>query len=437
MPHKLFKQGLFSISAIMQGLRLYPAEHPQIQRQLDNTMANLQPLLDQHSKITIGLLDGTLLLNDIPCLEQQPALQELKKLLERHQLQAIDILPGVDQRQLLCLCQLLPKDSTINLTEQLKSADVQAIQAILLEKKPESPRAVHQQALEVIEDLSNDIRNGRIPSSDNAIKAVKDMVSTILDEPFALLAMSMLKDYDNYTFNHSVNVAVIALTVGRACGLSKPDLHKLGMGSLLHDVGKLTIDHEIISKPGKLSNDEIKVMQQHPVNGARIVAEMEQMSEEVVDIVNGHHLRFDRTGYPADSRGRTMSALADIACIADIYDAMTTIRCYQRPCSPRQALKKMIAMSGSLLHPEYLQKFLDYLGPYPVGTLVRLKDGSIGLIIDQNHRQPGSLLLNVIFSSDGKKLKEPQHLELADNSEIVADVDPMLKGISPEDYLLE
>lgn len=429
------KQIPFAITAILQGLRLYPAEHPQIQKQLDNSVATLVAQLEEQEKLTIGLIDGTLLINDIPCLEEIPALQELARHLERQQLQIIEIFPNIDCRQLLIFCQELPQILGGDFPDRLENSGITAIRATKLEEELEGAEAIYKAALEAVEEICNDVRLGRIPSSRKAIKTVKGMVKTILDEPYALLALSMLKDYDNYTFCHSVNVAVVAMSVGKACGLSHQELYELGLGGLLHDLGKMTIDHQIVAKPGKLSDTEIVAMKQHPVNGAKIVADMEQMSANIVDIVNSHHLHYDRTGYPVDTCDRQVTPLADMAGIADTYDAMTTMRCYQRPRSPRQALERMEKLSGSQLHPEYLQKFLDYLGPYPVGTLVRLKNGSIGLVCDQNRREPGSLTLKIIYDFEGRLHAEPPVVHLPDDKKIVAEVDPALKGVKLEDYL--
>lgn len=435
MSLEQLKQIPFAITSILQGLRLYPAEHPQIQRQLINSVSTLNSLVSEHGKLTLGLLDGTLLLNDIPCLEQLKNLQELIRLLERQQLQAIEILPGLDSRELLFFCQELPQLLGGPFPDRLEDGGISAIRATLDIDEEEGPEAIYKKALETVEDVCNDVRLGRIPSSKKVIKTVKEMVKTILKEPYSLLAMSMLKDYDNYTFCHSVNVSVIAMSVGTACGLTKQELYELGVGGLLHDLGKMTIDHEIVVKPGRLSDAELETMKLHPANGAKIVAEMENIPADVVDIVNNHHLRYDRTGYPANNRGLSISILADMTSIADTYDAMTTIRCYQRPHSPKQALSMMTDLSGNQLHPAYLKKFIAYLGPYPVGTLVRLKDASIGLICDQNRQESGSLTLKIIFAADGRQHFEPPLKQLVDSSDIVAEVNPALKGVRLEDYL--
>lgn len=429
------RQVIYQITSILQSLRLYPVEHPQVQRQLEQSLEKLTPLICEQQKLSIGLVDGTLLINDTPCLERVTALQELIRLLERQQLQALEIFPGLTTAELLFFCQELPQLLGGEFPERLRQAGIRSIRATLQDDDANTPVEVYRKALETIEDVCGDVRLGRIPSSRKVINTVKEMCQSIIEEPFPLLAMSMLKDYDNYTFTHSVNVAVIAMTVGQACGLDEAELHTLGIGGLLHDLGKMTIDHRIVAKPGRLSTEEFEIMRQHPVNGARIVAEMEQMSPAIIDIVNYHHLRFDRTGYPAIDQASSINHLADMAGIADTFDAMTTIRCYQRPRSPHKAMRMMAELSGNQLHPEYLAAFLKHLGPYPVGTLVRLKDGSIGVICDQDRPTVGSLTLKTIFTPQGEKLLEPPLRQLPDHHNIVAEVDPVLKGVRLEDYL--
>jgi len=424
-----------ALSAITSGLRLYPPEHPQIGRLLAGSLATLQGQLMGREKLTIGLIDGTLLINDIPCLEQPAGVQEFIRQLERQQLKAFDILPELDSRQLLLFCQHLPHPRPGDFLQQLQSLGVTAIRHAEIDEEEHGTEAIYRSAMETVEEVCKDVRLGRVPASHKATRTVKGMVKNILDEPYALLAMAMLKDYDNYTFCHSVNVSVLSMSVGKACGVSHQELYDLGLGGLLHDLGKMTIDHQIVAKPGKLSASEQQQMQQHPANGAKIVAGMEQMPSRVVDIVNHHHLRYDRTGYPADSRGRQVTPLADMTSIADTYDAMTTLRCYQRQLTPRQALERLQSLSGTSLHPEYVDQFLSYLGPYPVGTLVRLKNGTIGLVCDQNRQQLGSLTLKIIFDYEGNLLCEPDLLQLPDERKIVAEVDPGLKGVRLENYL--
>jgi putative nucleotidyltransferase with HDIG domain len=262
------------------------------------------------------------------------------------------------------------------------------------------------------------------------------MAQLTMTEPHAMMALSMLKDYDNYTFTHSVNVSVIALAVGRACDLTEEQLKTLGLGGLLHDLGKLRIDVDIITKPGRLTDAEFDAIKEHPGFGADIVREMEDVTPEVMQIVIGHHLRYDRSGYPANAIGDNISPLVDMTAIADAYDAMTTLRSYQRPFTPRKAIARIKDVSGSSLHPEFVTHFVNSLGAYPVGSLVRLDNNEIGLVVKVYTHDTSLVDIKVIFNPAGTLLEEPFVMQLHPNQtrRIIAEVDPHTKGIDVTDF---
>ncbi len=425
------KQIPASLAAVLQGMRLYPGEHPQVRRQLEAGLLAMRPLLQQNGQLQLGFADGTLLVEDLPCLEQQPAILDLAQKIRDCKLKGIRFYPGLEADQLLELMTQLNKGNT-DIAETFAILGIEQIRVI---PEEETPSEVYREALSVVESVYEDARLGRLPASSIAFSTVQKMVSSAIGRPYALLAMTLLKDYDNYTFTHSVNVSVIALTVGRACNLPEEQLNLLGMGGMLHDLGKMTIDHAIITKPGQLSTSERQKMMEHPDHGVEIVSKMDNIPAEVIDIIHYHHLRYDCTGYPAKSSGQRISPLVDMVTIADTFDAMTTLRCYQKPFSPRKALDQLRRMSGTHLHPEYVEKFARFLGPYPVGTLVRLKDGVIALVIDQNHQGENSLKLKKIIDEAGQRLQDSTLINLADSSQILAEVDPLLKGIQVENYL--
>lgn len=431
MTPQQIKQIPASLAAILQGLRLYPGDHPQVRRQLDNALAAMRPLLEQQGELQLGFADDLLMVEDLPCLEQHPAIIEFTHKIQACELKGISFRAGVDPDQLLELMTELNRGNT----EIADAFDILGIDHIRVIPKEESPREIYRQALNVVGTIFEDARLGRRPSATLAKNTVHKMVTTAIGRPYTMLAMTLLKDYDNYTFTHSVNVSVISLTVGRACGLKEEQLNLLGMGGMMHDLGKMTIEHEIITKPGQLSEEERLKMMEHPQRGVEIVARMEGVPPEVVDIIHHHHLRYDRTGYPAENRGRKLSPLVDMVTIADTFDAMTTVRCYQKPFSTKKALDRLREMSGTHLNPEFVENFINFLGPYPVGTLVRLKSGGIALVIDQNHQGEGSLKLKQVIDPAGERLAIADLIELPDSSEILAEVDPLLKGIQVDRLL--
>ncbi|MCF6178357.1 MAG: HD domain-containing protein [Geopsychrobacter sp.] len=425
------KQIPASLAAVLQGMRLYPGDHPQVRRQLLNVLDAMRPILLQKGRLHLGFADGTLLVEDLPCLEQQPAILELSQRIRDCKLKEILFFSGVDTAQLLeLITQLLSSNEEI-----ADTFAILGIEYIRVIPEEETPREVYRQALNVVESIYEDARLGRCPSAKMAFSAAQKMVSSAISRPYTLLAMTLLKDYDNYTFTHSVNVSVIAITVGRACNLNTEQLNLLGMGGMLHDLGKMSIDHAIITKPGQLSAAERCKMMEHPQRGVEIVSKMNDIPAEVIDIIHHHHLRYDHTGYPESSRNGKLSPLVDMVTIADTFDAMTTIRCYQKPFSPKKALDQLQHMSGSHLHPEYVKNFTRFLGPYPVGTLVRLHNDEIALVIDRNHQGDNSLKLKRIIGAMGQHIEDAPELSLPDSSQILAEVDPFLKGIQIEKYL--
>lgn len=430
------------LAAAIKGLRLYALDHPATVKQVHTLQNGLFGLLQHKKTIKMGLLEGTLFVEDHLFIQDFPAAQELARLLEVQQLTGIEFHAGLAAEEITALLSLLHtgggKGSAF--AEALRQRKVEHIRAVVSEEEDDDagqPRKVYKKALKVVDQIFKDVRMGEIPSSEEAMKVVKSMAQLTLTDPHALFALSMLKDYDNYTFTHSVNVSVISLAVGRACGVTEEQLRTLGFGGLLHDLGKLRVNVDIITKPGRLTDSEFEEIKRHPRFGADIIAKMDGVTPEVMDIVVGHHLRYDRSGYPADALGHSVSALVDMTAIADAYDAMTTLRSYQRPFTPRNAIARMREIAGTSLHPGYVEKFISSLGPYPVGSLVRLDSNEIGLVIKVDTTDPSLAEIKVIFSAAGELLAEPTRLSLGPTQprKIVAEVDPFSKGIDVVDYL--
>ncbi len=437
---KLIVQGL---TGALKGLRLYPEGHPAIQRQLETLLGHLYTAFSGRDFVHLGLLEGTLFFEDYLFADANPAALELASLLEELELEGLEISSRVTATELAELVAILAAgdckgpDFEARLAER-QSTNIRAVVAQTRDELEEDPppRQVYGRALKVVDNIFRDVRLGKIPSSREAQEVVKQMAQMTLNDPHALFALSLLKDYDNYTFTHSVNVSVIALAVGRACGLTEEELRTLGLGGLLHDLGKLKIDLTIITKPGRLTEAEFDQIRKHPRTGADIVSQMDGVTTEVIDIVLGHHLHYNRKGYPTDAQGRAVSALADMTAIADTYDAMTTLRSYQQPVTPRKAVKRLQEVSGTILHPVYLEKFITSLGTYPVGSLVRLDTNEIGLVVWVGSRHSEDVQLKILFDSDGEALDPPVRIDLSahDVSRIVAEVDPFVRGIDVTDY---
>ncbi len=438
--HLTLVQGL---AGALKGLRLYPIHHPAIEQRILDLMNAFTQLFTTADVIRMGLLEGTLFIEDSLFPDDQPAAMEITEILQNLEIEGLEFFTGLGKGEIEHFLEIINKppckgDDFVAFMlksgpEHVKVASVDKTDEI---QEDDSPRKVYGKALKAVNTIFEDVRLGRIPSSDEAVGVVKNMARLTLEDPHALFALSLLKDYDNYTFTHSVNVSVLALAVGRACNVPEEQLRLLGLGGLLHDIGKLKIDVKIINKPGKLTDQEFETIKTHPTLGAEIVSQMDGATQEVLDIVHGHHLRYDRTGYPDDAKGRKMSPLVDMSAIADTYDAMTTMRSYQNPMTPRKALEVIEKLSGTTLNPDYVQRFSYSLGTYPVGTLVRLDSNEIGLVMSVGKKNPDDVHLKMLFGTVGEKLPTPYDMDLTGSEviRIVGEVDPFVKGIEVTDY---
>jgi putative nucleotidyltransferase with HDIG domain len=442
MPSDRYKQLITGFSGALKGLSLYPVDHPQTGKHLQALTCCLSDMLAQTPRLRIGILQNTLFVDDVLFADDFPAAETLCRLFQTHEIPGLEFLPGLTEPEVRQLLHIMGQQHAPDASfgEHLTRCDIRHIRVLPAgdedENNRQNTRKVFGRALKVVNHIFNDVRMGRIPSSTEAQKVVRDMVRITLADPHALLALSMLKNYDNYTFTHSVNVSVLALAIGRASGLPEEQLRILGFGGLLHDIGKLKIDLTIINKPGRLTEREYREIKKHPQLGVEILDSMAGISPESRAIVLGHHVHFDRRGYPDKALIEGPFDLIDMTTIADTYDAVTTLRPYQGPTTPRNAIKELLRMSGTMLHPTYLERFIFSLGSYPVGTLVRLDSNEIGLVGQVGIENPDAVQLKILFDRNGSRLEEPPILNLAahEKKRIVAEVDPFIKGVEVVDY---
>ena len=260
-----------------------------------------------------------------------------------------------------------------------------------------------------------EVENGRIPTGQWINTVVDNMVAVTMKDPTTLLGLAMIKDYDNYTFSHSVNVGILALSLGSFLGMEEASLRDLNTAGLLHDIGKTTVDKAILNSPGKLSADEFEQMKKHAEAGAEIVGKMQEISPRVADAVLGHHIKFNRTGYPEWASNRSFSDFAEIVAVADCYDAITTLRTYNVPTLPKAAMDIMRRLAGTSLNAELVEQFEKMMGEYPVGTLVRLDNNEIALVVKPHPMESVPPGVKVIMDAAGQLLEQPRLMSLAES----------------------
>ena len=292
-------------------------------------------------------------------------------------------------------------ESTI--TRQI-AAIVQApvsIEPATLHEEMARARLVLAEANKVIGDLMHSVRIGRQIEQEQVDHVVGKMSESILRNKDALLSLCRIKEKDNYTFLHSVSVGALLMCFTRAFNLRAGDMEQVGIGGMLHDIGKTMVPDRILNKPGDLTQDEFITMQMHVVYGQNILSDTPGISQTSFDVVAQHHERYDGSGYPLKLKGSEMSIFGQMASIVDVYDAITSNRCYRKAMDPTVALRKMFEWSKFHFDPQLIQAFVRTIGIYPVGTLVMLESSRIAVVIDQQGRDLTRPLVRAIF--DAKK----------------------------------
>ena len=308
------------------------------------------------------------------------------------------------------------------------------------EELPAARQAYHAAKL-IIQQAMEDVRMGRALNMEAVSQVVENMSDSILRNPDALTSLTRLKSFDEYTFFHSVNTSALALSVGRHLGYERAPLLQLGTGMLLHDIGKTMIPIEILNKPGRYNVDEFEIMKQHVLRGAEILSNTTGLNDMFLKPTLEHHERVDGTGYPHRRPKADLSQFGLIAAIVDIYDAVTSDRCYHKGKTPHDTLQ-MLYKLGTHGHVDgtLVQHFVQVVGVYPVGSCVLLNTGEKAIVKQFNHQAPVQPLIVLITDEAGRHRSTPLDLDLAaqirqPKKTIASILDPATLGIDPLAYL--
>lgn len=300
--------------------------------------------------------------------------------------------------------------------ETLSSLPSPLAKELPFREEVETARVVRKEAQTVVTGVLHDIRMGRSVEGGKAVQVVNHMIDSIFRNRDAIASLTQIKGHDEYTFVHSVNVCVLALTLGRHLEFGRADLQALGIGTLLHDTGKMKIPLSILNKPGKLTGDEFAEMKKHPLLGAEILRGAAGIPEEARLVVQRHHERNDGSGYPYGLTGREIGVFGQIAGMADVYDAITSDRCYSKAVAPFEGIRKIFDMGGRVFDMELVQKLVQCIGIYPVGTVVQLDTEEIGIVTHVNRCQLLKPRVLLVFRDSVRPYADPVEADLADPS---------------------
>ena len=299
---------------------------------------------------------------------------------------------------------------------------------------------VYFKSIGLVKEVVDSVRNQKVLNVRKAKRLMQGAVNAIMQDESSLLGLANIKNYDEHTFNHSVNVAIYSMAIGQRLGVPKKYLSQLGMAGLFHDIGKVSIPKEMLDKNGKLSPEELAVVRSHPIMGAEIVMRMKEwgeLSTRMIDAAFEHHLKYDLSGYPRPTQKRKITLFGKIVALADFYDVLVRPRGDRRfPYVSEKILGLMLERSGKDFDPALVKVFINMIGVFPLGTLALLNTNEMGIVV---HIQEDSELIDrpkvlLLQYSDGEYQKG-EVVDLRELDEKTGEFKrTIVKTLDPNDY---
>ena len=292
---------------------------------------------------------------------------------------------------------------------------------------------VHSQAQNLVGSFMNNVKIGGAIDVPPIHQLADELQNSVLRNANALSCLGRIREKDNYLLEHSVNLSVLMSLFGSYRKLAADILHQTIVGALLHDLGKILTPDEILHKPGRLRAEEFEVMKLHARHSRDILASTEGIGEIAVITAAQHHEKLDGSGYPEGLKGEEITEYGRMVAITDVYDAITSDRVYHKGMTPTQGLKKLLEWSGDHLDPVLVKQFIRCIGLYPVGSLVLLESGRLGVVVETNDDDQRLPVVRVMYHT---RFRLPITVETIDLSR-PGNQDRIVRAVDPEDYKLD
>ena len=403
------REFLVHLYTALRSLKLYPLENPVVQKALDDLVTAAAQIIQREEEVEVRLTGEFIFVNSTRLrldLDNYASFSHVLSVLRAVNIGLVRAGAGVDKRQWTSFMSLLlsasardQADSRFNeLQGRMAEAQISHIQieppaeaeADLEDdaRLKEQSKRTYQRSVAVTKEVINSVRMGRVTSVKKVKRAVQAIVDQVLSDETGLIGLTTLRDYDDYTFTHSVNVCIFSVALGKKIGLTKLQLYDLGLAALFHDVGKSRVPLEVLNKDAGLDDEEWRIMQAHPWLGVLTLFGLRGYGEIPYRSMIGtyeHHMKIDLTGYPKTIRPRKMSIFSKIIAVADGFDAATSRRAYQTaPLQPDAVLREMWENPRRGYDPILVKALINLIGIYPVGTCVILDTLEVGIVYGPN-----------------------------------------------------
>ncbi len=387
---------IIALNASRKKARIYPATHSYVAEALQELLNALALIMEELPMVTVSIAQGEMYVEGRLMSKASIDLAELSQDLVERKMDSISFNREVtldDLTEFVATSNLNPDQVAAGggwdkIWQDLSLANVKIGERILsdgeFDTKVRSKHELYTSVLEAVMGCFAELRGVNKLDISRLEEAMKLLVAGVMDDPNVLRVLTTIKNTDEYTFYHSVNVAILSLLLGLKLKLTPSTLNRLGLAALLHDVGKMKIPDEIMNKPEELSKEEWHIMRSHAVEGVKVLSDQNKAGPLTIVVAAQHHARYDMTGYPSFEGIDKLHPLSELVAIADVYDALTSDRAYRKAMPPERALRLIIQGKGTAFHPKLTKVFAQMSGMFPVGTLVELDTDEKGVVCISN-----------------------------------------------------
>jgi putative nucleotidyltransferase with HDIG domain len=446
---RLADELLRKFASALRGAQLYAASHPLVTRNIQSFFDTLTLVIGQQRSLTLGVVGGEFVVGDVPLPRSSGTMGDLMKRLQRLGVERIVLDREVTADEVGALVIAFAghdsRQAGPNAPLALPPLPHVQVGRIQVEQRVDSSladtaaiRAAYTDASGVAERLwQQSMAEGR-PDPGAARGMVDTLAQAVAQNRTALIALTALKNYDNYTFTHMVNVSILTMAQARALGIDGALLREFGIAGLMHDIGKVRTPSEILNKPEKLTDAEFEIMKRHVVDGAAILRRTPEMPQMAPIVAFEHHMRLDATGYPVNVRRERLNLATMLCSIADVYDAMRSQRKYQQ-AFPSDRVRAVLERSdGQQFDQHLVRRFVQLIGIYPPGNLVRLNTDEVAVVLRVYAPDPHRPRVRVVLDARGERLPKPYDVNLWEHepggqwaTSVVAPLDPAAHQIDP------
>jgi putative nucleotidyltransferase with HDIG domain len=451
MDQKHAEELVRRFAAALRGTELYSPSHPLVLRGIESLCAAVADALQAVPQVVIGFIGDEVVVDSARLPRGSASLVGFARDLREREIEKITLTRGVTREEVRSAILLLgDRRSPIPAPDRLLTSGVRHMTfgRIAVDESDESStgiaaaRRVYATAVETAETLWNAAKAGDQPDPIAARKIIDSLAKIATNDRTSLMALTALKKYDNYTFTHMVNVSSLAMAQARALNINGALLREFGFAALMHDIGKVNTPLEVLNKPDKLTKEEFEIMKRHVVDGAHILRRTPEMPALAPIVAFEHHLKQDLSGYPENVGSRKLNLCTMIVSIADVFDALRSNRPYRRGLATDRIRAIMAEKDNPAFNRPLLKRFVNLVGLYPVGNLVRLSTDELAVVTAEHPTDPFRPQVKILTNAKGDMLEEPVLANTwepdgsgADGRAVVEAVDPEPLGIDPLQYL--